>query len=90
MCPAGPYRATRIYDRRGTVPLPEEARKLIAQSIAHTAVATGCTIPEGGSEKLTDQIERELEAAGFVVLSRENLDDRIEEGSYEANYEDGQ
>jgi hypothetical protein len=39
---------------------------------------------------MTDQIERELGAAGFVVMSRENLDDRIEEGSYEDNYEDGQ
>jgi hypothetical protein len=39
---------------------------------------------------MTDQFERELAAAGFVVMSRENLDDRIEEGSFEDNYEDGQ
>ncbi len=39
---------------------------------------------------MTDQIERDLAAAGFDAMIRENLDDRIEEGSFEDNYEDGQ
>lgn len=72
------------------MPFPEEAKGLIAQAIAQTAFSIHCEIPHGGLARMTDQIERELGAAGFVVMSRENLDDRIEEGSYEDNYEDGQ
>ena len=69
--------------------LPEHARNLISQAIAHTAFSISCRIPEGGLIRMTEQIERELENAGYVVMTREQLREDYDQAD-EAEYEDGQ
>jgi len=72
------------------MPLPADARAIISQAIAHTAFSINCSVPEGGVIRMTEAIERELDAAGFVVLTRDELAEQVEEGPEEANYEEGQ
>jgi hypothetical protein len=65
--------------------LPEEARRLISQSIVHTAFSISCSVPEGGIIRMTEQIERALEEAGYVLMTREQLGkgyDQFDEADY--------
>ncbi len=53
--------------------MPDEAKSLIAQAISHIAFSIHCNVPEGGLIRMTEQIERELEAAGYVVVHGSQL-----------------
>ncbi len=72
------------------MPFPAEARDVIAQAIDHSAVAYALARHPEHLRQVVDSIEQGLDAAGYVLLTRESLDDQIEEGNEEANYEDGQ
>jgi len=54
--------------------LSENAKQVIAQTIARTAFALPVDFPEGGVAKMTDAIERELDEAGLIVIRREELE----------------
>ena len=70
--------------------IPDGAKTIIAQAIEHSAVAYSLARHPGDLRRVIDLIEQELDAAGYVLLTREALEDQIEEGNEEANYEDGQ
>jgi hypothetical protein len=53
--------------------LSENARQVIAQTIARTAFAIPVDLPEGSVATMTAAIERELEEAGLVVVRRDDL-----------------
>ncbi len=54
--------------------LSENARQVIAQTIIRTAYAIPMTFPEGGIETLMAALDRELEAAGLVIVRRDDLE----------------
>jgi hypothetical protein len=56
------------------MPISENAKQIIAQTIARTAFALPVSFPEGGVTKMVDAIEQELDEAGLVVLRRDDLD----------------
>lgn len=53
--------------------LSENARQVIAQTIARTAYAIPVSFPEGGIDTVMAALERELEEAGLVVVRRDDL-----------------
>jgi hypothetical protein len=54
--------------------LSENAKQVIAQTIARSAFAIPVDFPEGGIVSMTNAIERELEEAGLVVVRRDDLE----------------
>ena len=72
------------------MPLPLEAQEIIAEAIYRNSVMASLFIKKEQLTLIVAAIETDLEAAGFVVLSREDLADQVEEGSEEADFEDGQ
>ncbi len=54
--------------------LSENARQVIAQTIARSAFAIPVNFPEGGVAAMTAAIERELEDVGLVLVRRDDLE----------------
>lgn len=69
------------------VTIPQPA---IQKAINQACAASSVQLSDSELMRIVGAIEWQLAAGGFVNLSNDELADRIEEGSYEANYEDGQ
>lgn len=71
------------------MPLPLEAQEIIAKAIYRNSVMASLFIKKEQLTLIVADIEHDLESAGYVVMTRDELRDEYDEAD-ESDFEDGQ